>query len=600
MTLDRINDLIHHRDPTELRTTLCLLLAAVTMAVYCQVATHDFLNYDDQMFVYDNPHVSTGLSMANVRWAFTTLHGNASYWHPLTWISLQLDWTIFGQHPGGFHLTNVWMHLANTSLVLILLFEMTGRIWESALVAALFAVHPLHIETVAWISERKTLLCSFFWLLSGLAYVKYARQRSLLFYIVSLLFCAASLMSKPLAVTLPFTLLLIDFWPLGRCEVENKSAYSKLRTALVLVLEKLPFFAMSAAASLLTVQAQRDLGALSSLQETPVGARLQNAIIAYGAYLRKMVWPADLAPIYPLQTSWLWWKVAGSGILLFCITLLSLRCARTKSHLLFGWLWYLGTLFPTIGLIQAGSQALADRYSYVSFIGLFVAIVWTGAELVQTFPSTKRFWGTASVIVCLLLGSATAWQVSYWKNSIRLFEHAARVTAPNALACLNLGLAFHVRGNLPENEEYLRECIRLRPGLEMAHMSLAGALFQKGDLEQALHEHNLAMQMKADDPENHGSLANLYANSPDPRFRKPDKALEHARRACKITQYRQRRFLILLAGTSLISQNFQEALDAAHRAMSLSITPTEIQEAKGLLLKVQEMIVDERSGNRTE
>ncbi len=597
MMLDKIINQVEKQSPRESITTLCLLLAAGTLAVYCQVGTHDFLNYDDQMFVYDNPHVSTGLSMANVQWAFKTLHGNASYWHPLTWISLQLDWTIFGQHPGGFHLTNVWLHLANTSLLLILLFEMTGRIWESALVATFFAIHPLHIETVAWISERKTLLCCFFWLLSALAYLKYGRCRSIRPYLLSLLFCAASLMSKPLAVTLPFTLLLFDFWPLGRHEVEAKGAHSVLRTGSVLVLEKLPFFAMSAAACLLTVQAQKDLGALSSLEETSIGARLQNAIIAYCIYLRKMVWPVDLAPIYPLKSSWLWWHVVGCGIFLSCVTLLSFRCARTKPHFLFGWLWYLGTLVPTIGLIQAGSQALADRYSYVSFIGLFIAIVWTAADMAAAFPNTKRFWGTASVTVCLLLSSATAFQVPHWKNSIRLFEHAARVTAPNELACLNLGLAFHVRGNLPENEVYLRECFRLRPGLAMAHTSLAGALFQKGDIEQALHEYNLAMQMKPDDPENPASLANLYENSPDPRFRDPAKAVDQARKACEITHFRVRRFLVLLAGTSVLVKDFDKALDAALKASALSITATELQETQNLLKKVKEMASNDPAGD---
>ena len=598
MQLERLKRFFPGQEPEKLRTNLCLLLVVVTAAVYCQVGTYEFLNYDDQMFVYENPHVYTGLNFPNLKWALTTLNGDASYWHPITWLSLQLDSQLFGLRPGAYHLTNLWLHLANSVLLLGLLYELTGAPWRSAGVAALFALHPLHIETVAWVSERKTLLCVLFWLLGTRAYIRYTRSPSWGMYVVVLLLCAASLMSKPLAVTLPFTLLLLDFWPLGRLQKEGprtdqlQSSRSGVSFRVgVLFVEKIPLFLFSALVSSLTIVAQEDLRAISSLRALPIGLRIENALISYCLYLRKMLWPTDLAPIYPLQRTWLWWQVGGCGVVLASITLLCFRTRGRHPFLLFGWCWYLGTLVPVIGLIQAGSQGLADRYTYISLIGVFIMAIW-GLAAAAEHSAGARGCIPAGGFACLLVAVfaiSTGWQTRYWENSIKLFEHAVRATGQNPLAYHNLGLAFEAKGNAAESEYNLREAIRIRPGLAVAHATLGEILFKKGDVAGAIEEHDIALKINPDDPENHASLANLYVNAPSLRFRDPALAVEHARRACEVTHYRQRRFLVLLAGTCLVDRQYQRAADAAQRARAQSVTRVEQQDSENLIAKISQL-----------
>ncbi len=599
MSLEQKITNLLNQDEKDLKSTLCLLLIAVTTAVYLQVMFHQFLNYDDHLFVYENPRVYTGLTWANVKWAFTTLHGDASYWHPLTWLSLQLDCQLFGTRPGALHLTNLLFHLANTTLLFIVLDKLTGKMWRSLMVAALFALHPLHIETVAWVAERKGLVCTFFWLLTTWAYIGYARRPGILRYVLVFVLCAASLMSKPFAVTLPFTLLFVDFWPLQRLRFPeadpplNESSPSpkreQLRFGYLLsaVGEKVPLFVCAMVVAYLTVLAQANLGALSSLQGTPLGVRGQNAIIAYCLYLGKMFWPFNLAPIYPLRSDWTWWQTAGCGFLLLCLSLWAVQLARKQRFFLFGRLWYVGTLLPVIGLIQAGSQGMADRYTYVPLIGIFIGMVWGLSDALESLVKWKTRLVFGSALLIFLCAVSSSLQLSYWKNSVRLFEHATRSTSRNNLAYCNLGLAFHTFGNLTENEENLRKSLGIRASLSKIHLSLGGALFEKGDVSRALKEYNVAIKLKPEDEENYAALANLYENSEIPKFHKPAKAVEFSRRACELTQYRRRDLLVFLAGTFAKNDQLREAKKTAEDALKMSITSKEVHEVGDLLENIQ-------------
>ena len=579
----------------DLRITLCLLLVIVTAGVYGQVATHDFLNYDDQLFVYGNSHVFTGLNNNNLKWAFTTLNGNASYWHPLTWLSLQMDCQLFGLRPGPLHLTNLWLHLANSVLLIILLNELTGALVRSFVVSALFALHPLHIESVAWISERKTLLCTLFWFLASLAYVRYVRRPNLSRYIVVFLLVAASLASKPFAVTLPFTFLLLDYWPLNRLKISKltvadkpldhltKASMRRLVGLKTLFVEKIPLFVIAGAASWLTIAAQLELHAVATLKSVPLHSRIENALISYTSYIRKMFWPFDLAPIYPLRIDVSWWQVVGCILFISCITHLTVRMVSTRPYLFVGWLWYLGTLIPVIGLVQAGAQGMADRYTYVPLIGIFWMLTWCVCDCAKYVPATKLLaqYGTGIIIVMSAL--STEVQLNYWKNSIRLFRHAVQSTDENGRAYQNLGIAYQIRGNIVESEASLRKSIRATPGLGSAHSALAVILAMEGNQIDALTEFNIAVKLSPQDPDAHAKLADFYANAALSRLRDPAKAVLEARKACQLTHNNQRKFLVLLAGFAILNKQFDVATDAAIKVQNLSVSISERKEAKLLL-----------------
>jgi tetratricopeptide (TPR) repeat protein len=371
----------------------------------------------------------------------------------------------------------------------------------------------------------------------------------------------------------------------------NTSTRAILQRLGILFAEKIPFFIVASLVSSLTIAAQKDLRAISSLDVLPLSTRIQNVIVAYCLYLRKMLWPADLAPIYPLQRHWLWWQVIGCGLFLACTTYVCVRFATKRPYFLFGWCWYLGTLIPVIGLVQAGSQGLADRYTYISLIGVFIMGIWGIVEAAERIfgPHTAVLIGTQTCALLVLLAASTCWQTRYWKNSIRLFEHAVHATKNNPLAFFNLGLAFEAVGNAAESEYNFREAIRIRPGLATAHATLGEVLFKKGDLEGALEEHDIALRINPDDPENHASLANLYENAPLPRFRDPARAVEHARRACELTHFRQRRFLVLLAGTCVLNHQYGEAAEAAQKVQAMSVSALELQDANNLIAKICEL-----------
>lgn len=476
--------------------TLCLLLAAATLISYWPVRSLPFIAYDDGFYILDNPQVTAGLSWPGVRWAFTTLH--EANWHPLTWLSHQLDVSLFGLWAGGHHLTNLLLHLINTLLLFFLLHRTTGAQWRSAVVAGLFALHPLHVESVAWVAERKDLLCACFTLLSLLAYHRYTLGRRWGLPLVILTF-ALALLAKPMAVTLPCLMLLLDAWPLQRT-----ATISWWR----LVGEKLPLFLLAAGSSVITVIAQRAGGAMISTKHADLPLRLSNAAVSVITYLRRTVWPSDLAVLYPFPLQIPGWQVAGSALLLAGGLLLAARCYRRHPYVLVGLLWFLGMLVPVSGLVQVGQQGMADRYTYLPLIGLFIAAVWLGADLTR---NRRRPLLAASALI-LLTGCifATRSQLAHWASSETLFRRALAVTERNYVMHMNLGNELKKSGRLDAAlAEYLT-ATAIQPYNPDTHYYLADGLHAAGRLDEAVTQYQIALRLRPNFLEAHNNLGATY------------------------------------------------------------------------------------------
>jgi protein O-mannosyl-transferase len=476
----------------QLFAIICFVLAAVTLAVYWPLTSHPFIIFDDDDYIVGNSHVTSGLTWTNVIWAFQT--GASANWHPLTWISHMIDCDLYGLNPGGHHLTNLIFHIANTLLLFLLLKEMTGAMWRSAFVAALFAWHPMHVESVAWASERKDVLSAFFWMLTLLAYVRYAKKPNAAVYFLALLFFACGLMSKPMVVTLPFVLLLLDFWPLGR--ISNCGL--QIADCKIVLLEKIPFFALAAAASAVTFLVQKTAGAFA---QTPLPLRLENAALAYARYLSKLFWPTDLAIVYPYPNQWPALFVAGAALLLVTWSVLFVFRAKQNPYLIVGWLWFLGTLVPTIGLVQVGAQSMADRYTYIPSIGLFILVVWGVNDLFDLWPERKKFLPLAASVALTGCLAVTSLQLNYWRNSIELFLHAIAVTKDNYVAYNTLGKAFEKSGQKDKALFLYSETVRIEPRYPQGQFNLAMSLLEYGKRDEALAHLKIAANLTPHDPD---------------------------------------------------------------------------------------------------
>ena len=466
----------HAEDSMRQRPALILGIAItlLTLALYWRVQGHGFLHYDDYQYVVDNPHVRHGLTRQGVLWALTS--GYASNWHPLTWLSHMLDCELYGLNPQGHHLNNLLLHIANALLLFRLLLRMTGALWRSAFVAALFALHPLHVESVAWVAERKDVLSTLFWMLTLGAYLRYRERPTGTRYLATLFLFALGLAAKPMLVTLPFVLLLLDCWPLGRMPSP--------RSLLPLVREKAPFFVLAALSSVITFWVQSHWGAV--VLSIPLKERLANALVSYVGYGAKMLWPVNLACFYPHPLDGLpLWQAAGALLLLAGVTVAVVRAGRRLPYLAVGWLWYLGTLVPVIGLVQVGAQAMADRYTYVPLIGLFVMLSWGAGSLAAKGPLPKIATAALSAALLAALLPLTWSQISHWKDSETLFAHALEVTDRNLLAHNNLGNALARQGRLEEAEFHLVEALRLRPDYAAAQNNLGILRLRQGRFEEA-------------------------------------------------------------------------------------------------------------------
>jgi len=509
---------------------VAVLLAVATLAVYAQVVGHEFVNFDDPEYVSGNPYVRAGFTRAGLSWAFTT--GHAGNWHPLTWLSHMLDCQLYGLRPGAHHLTNVLLHTANTLLLFALLRGMSGALWPSAAVASLFALHPLHVESVAWVAERKDVLSTLFWMLTLLAYWRYARQSSLRHYLLVLVLLALGLMAKPMLVTLPFVMLLLDVWPLGRQPLarsrsapEGTNAPRVERSArrqdapprrdprpsgLRLFLEKVPFLVLAVASSVVTFAVQLGGGAVEPVDTLPFKARVANALVSYAGYLRKMIHPAGLVIFYP-QVPLPAWQVAGAGLALVAVSVLVIWLAPRQPWLMVGWLWYAVTLLPVIGLVQVGAQAMADRYTYVPLIGPFIMLAWSAAELGRRRPRWRAMAAAAIAIVLAGCAAATGLQVRYWRSSMTLFEHAVDVIPDNYVAQLQLGNALAEQGRLDDAIARYGAALRVKPDLAKAHGNLGAVLAQQGKLDRAVAHYAEALRLNPDLPETHNNLGAALA-----------------------------------------------------------------------------------------
>lgn len=485
-------------------------LAAVTLAVYWQAAGFGFIKMDDEPYVTQNPHVTSGFTAQGIVWAFTG--AGAGNWHPMTWLSLMLDREIGGVAPGTFHITSIILHVLNTLLLMALLNRLTGAFWRSAFVAGLFALHPLHVEPVAWISSRKDVLSTFFWFLGLLAYVQYARRPGRGRYALVAALFAFALMSKPMAVTFPLTLLLLDFWPLKRWRGWQS------------VIEKAPLFVMSAIGSALTIWAQRGVGAIQHFDELPFGARFLNAVVSYVVYIRQMIWPNRLGLFYPHPGPSLpMWHVGLSLLALAAITYLAIR-ARRRPYVLFGWLWYLITLVPVIGVLQVGGQAIADRYTYMPLLGLFVVVVW----LIGDAVGDRKPAAVAGAAVLLVLALVAHRQASYWRDNETVWRHDIAVTRRNAIAYHNLSIVLGEQKRISEAIECAIKAVRINPHQIEACCNAGYWLTEQGKLDEA--EAWLRRALKID-PNHTEANANMAAVMN--RLQRYDEAFSYCARALR-------------------------------------------------------------------
>lgn len=539
-------------------------LLVVTAVAYWQSPSSDFINYDDPAYVTENDPVRAGLTVDGVRWAFTTVHvGN---WHPVTWLSHMLDCQIFGLNPAGHHFTSLFFHIANTLLLFLLLLRMTGAFWQSAFVAALFALHPLHVESVAWIAERKDVLSTFFLFLTIGAYVRYVEKPGMPRYGCILLLFLLGLMAKPMLVTLPFLLLLLDFWPLNRFwiptqsgansapagppakPIQERSRSTRRRPGVSpriaeppphdfpswprirhLLWEKIPLFILSVVFSVLTLLNQQREGFVSSLQLLPLDVRTANSLLSYVRYIGKMFWPDNLAVFYPYAKILPLWQVIGAALILIVMTAAVARIAKRFPYLIVGWLWYLGLLVPVIGLVSVGLQALADRYTYVPLVGLFIMIAWGVPELVKKWQARHDVLAVAAAIVLSILTAVTWTQLSHWRDSAALFRHTIAVTSDNSVAQDLMGSALRSGGDVEGALVHFAEAIRINPYNAEAHNHLGNILANRGALGEAVAHYAEAVRVCPDDEIFRNNLGNaLYAQG------KVDEAIGHLRDALRI------------------------------------------------------------------
>ncbi len=541
---------------------ICLLLVFATLAVYLQVIRFDFVNYDDPDYVLDNSNIQHGLSKATLSWAFTTTH--AGNWHPLTWLSHAVDWTLYGAKPGGHHLTSVLIHLFSTLVLFFSLRSMTGTVWRSGTVAALFALHPMHVESVAWVSERKDVLSACFGMSSIWFYVQYAKLKSshpfflsgkvILIYVLALICLSLGLLAKQMLVTLPFVLLLLDVWPLKRLDKEKVSG---------LFFEKLPFLVVVGIFIPVALWAQSAGRSVVSVSDIPLDQRLENVVISYFRYVVKMIWPTGLVPFYPYPRIWPVGMFFSAAIFLVGGFGLSIWQLKRRPFLFVGWCWFVGTLVPVIGLVQIGSQSMADRYSYIPFIGLFIATVWALSGFVK--KNGLPLWCVAIVTIAALtiFSTLTYRQVGFWKNSETLFRHTLNLMQENRVAHVNLGNALLDKGETNAAIEQFQAALKVMPNDPMAHGNLANISLSRGDWNSAEDHYNAALAAAPNNKALHNAVGLALM-----RQNKVDAAIEHYEMALQISpEFINASFN--LANAFLQQKRFDQAIAEYQRALRL-------------------------------
>jgi len=571
----------HSAAPRATILGVSIFLVAISWLVFGETLRHPSINLDDQGYVFKNPQITTGLTSTGVLWAFT--HSCMQNWHPLTWISHMLDCQLFGMNAGGHHFTNVLLHTIAVILLFLVLREMTGALWRSAFVAAVFAIHPLRVESVAWIAERKDVLSSVFFMLTLGAYVRYVRKPASMRYVIVALIFALGLMAKPMLVTLPLVLLLLDYWPLERfaytssTESKVKSGIARWRSqrSIVtrLILEKVPLLFLSAASSIITLFAQRR--ATVSVEFLPLFWRINNALMSYVAYIWQMVYPIDLALVYPHPEYRLsFWEVAAAIVFLAGITVVVLTFGKTHRYLITGWFWYIGMLLPVIGIMQVGPQARADRYTYLPQIGLYVMAAWTISDLARAWRYRRQILCVSAATVIAALTWLSWIQNTYWRDSETLWNHTLAVTSHNDIAHANLA-EFLLRGD--RNDEAIshsEEALKIHPRSFPAHDTLAEGLLRTGRVSEAVAHLKESLKINPDSIYAQSNLAWVLATSIDTSLRDGAKAVELAKKTIDLDGHANDETAIvalrILAAGYAETGRFSEALEPAQQALQLA------------------------------
>jgi hypothetical protein len=485
-----------------------IVLAVVTLAVFYQVNQFDFINLDDQVYVTQNNHIQQGITLKGFLWAFSTRHFDL--WHPLTWLSFMFDYQLYGLNAGGYHLTNLILHIMSALLLFWLFNRMTGAIWRSAFIAALFAVHPLHVESVVWIAERKDVLSTFFWMLTLCLYVYYTEKPVIKRYLLALLCFACALMSKPMVVSLPIVLILMDYWPLGRLK-SNGQKLSENNIAGIIPLwqlrEKIPFFILSAVLVIFTLYIPYKPTVEPSSVILTFGSRIANAPVSFVTYLGKMFWPHDLAIYYPFIDQLPAWQIWGSGFLIILISAVVIIILKRLPYLFVGWMWYAITILPVIGIVQIGGHSMADRYTYIPLIGIFIMVAWFVPDLLKNIPCKKWFLIISSFTTISLLAVVTTFQIQHWRDNLAVFQHALNVTNNNYKAHHGIGMAYFSRGDMSKAIFHISESLRIKEN-NRARNDLGFVLINHGRFTEA--EAQFRQSIRAN-PQNATSYNNLGA-----------------------------------------------------------------------------------------
>jgi Tfp pilus assembly protein PilF len=510
---------IRHR-----KALFCLFLILVTLSVYWEIGHHEFVSFDDSLYVGENQYVRDGLTKDSIKWAFGFT--DIAYWHPITWLSHMLDVELYGLNSGMHHITNLIIHILNGLLLFLILNRVTGDFWRSGFVAALFALHPINVESVAWLAERKNVLSTFFWMLTLMTYVVYSERPNFSRYLLTLTAFALGLMCKPFLVTLPFVLLLLDFWPLERIRIATlrpgnnqksiKAYLLRIKEAKVfgLLIEKIPFFIFALISVYLSVISAQSHGIMLTTQAVPFHLRLANAVVSYMGYIGKTIWPHKLAVFYPYPAMVPLWLTLATGVWLIGTTFLMLRRMERFPYLPVGWMWYIITLIPNIGLIQAGLwPAMADRWAYIPLIGIFIITAWGIPELLVRWRHQKVGLSAVAVTVVSVILVVTWLQIRYWTNSITLYRHALDVTIKNDVAHNNLGAALYFSGNVDEAIAHFIEALRIMPDYQAARDNLETALATYGKNTKAVANMEKLMKVYPEDPTLQYLLGNLYKKS---------------------------------------------------------------------------------------
>ncbi len=510
---------------------LLIALAVVTFSVYSQVGNNPFLNFDDDIYVTNNQHVAGGITASNIIWAFTAIEANN--WHPVTWLSHISDVELFGMNPRGHHYTSVVLHTISALLVLLLFFRLTGALWQSAFVAAMFSLHPLHVESVAWVAERKDVLSAMFCFLTLIFYSEYVSRKKTSLYIISLLTFLLGLMSKSMLVTIPIIMLLLDYWPLNRYRYNDRQGLQQtLLTLSTHIKEKIPFFVFSLLSAFITIYAQYKGGAMASLTSFSFRLRSENALITYLKYIEKIIWPHDLAILYPFPSSIPAWQVICSLLILLTISITAIRNWREYPYIAAGWFWFLITLAPVIGIIQVGGQSMADRYTYIPATGLFIIVAWGASDLTKRLKHQESVLALLAAMALVTVTVLTWQQLDYWRDNISLFRHTLQVTTGNSVIHYNLGHTLHDKGDLDGAILEYKEALRINPNNTDAHFNLGLALQKKGNLDDSIREYRMTLQLKPDDTEAHFNLGLVFTKKGE-----LDAAISEYREILRINPY---------------------------------------------------------------